>query len=46
LNIHAEEAFDEVMKSGNTNAAEMLRAVRGFLGENDIMAYLALMAVR
>ena len=42
----AELAFDEVMKSGNTNAADMLRAMRGFLGQNDMMAYLAMMAVR
>jgi len=42
----AEEAFDQVMKSGNTDAADMLRAVRTFLGENDMMAYLAMMAVR
>ena len=42
----AEAAFDEVMRSGNTNAADMLRAMRSFLGENDMMAYLAMMAVR
>ena len=42
----AELAFDEVMKSGNSNAADMLRAMRSFLGENDMMAYLAMMAVR
>ncbi|MCA3599691.1 MAG: restriction endonuclease, partial [Methylobacterium sp.] len=42
----AEKAFDEVMTSGNTDAAEMLRAMRGFLKENDMMAYLAMMAVR
>jgi DNA modification methylase len=42
----AERAFDEVMTSGNTDAAEMLRAMRGFLKENDMMAYLAMMAVR
>ena len=42
----AERAFDEVMQSGNTDAAEMLRAMRGFLKENDMMAYLAMMAVR
>lgn len=34
------------MTSGNTDAAEMLRAMRGFLKENDMMAYLAMMAVR
>ena len=42
----AEQAFDEVMQSGNSDAATMLRAIRQFLGENDMMAYLAMMAVR
>jgi hypothetical protein len=42
----AERAFDEVMDSGHTDAAEMLRAMRGMLRENDMMAYLAMMAVR
>jgi len=42
----AEDAFGEVLRSGNGNAAEMLRAMRSFLGENDMMAYLAMMAVR
>ncbi len=42
----AEEAYSDVMRSGNAAAAEMLRAMRGFLGENDMMAYLAMMAVR
>ena len=45
-NESAERAFDEVMESGNTDAAEMLRAMRAFLKENDMMAYLAMMAVR
>jgi adenine specific DNA methylase Mod len=45
-NVHAETAFDEVMHSGNSNAADLLRALRSFLGENDLMAYLAMMAVR
>jgi adenine specific DNA methylase Mod len=45
-NAHAEQAFDEVMKSGNTDVAEMLRAMRIFLKENDMMAYLTMMAVR
>ena len=34
------------MQSGNTDAAEMLRAMRSFLKENDMMAYLTMMAVR
>ncbi|KAB7739412.1 site-specific DNA-methyltransferase [Parvibaculum sedimenti] len=42
----AERAFDEVMRSGNSDAAEMLRAMRSFLKENDMMAYLTMMAVR
>lgn len=42
----AERAFSEVLESPNTQAAEMLRAMRLFLGENDMMAYLAMMAVR
>lgn len=45
-NPTAERAFDEVIHSGNTDAAEMLRAMRSFLKENDMMAYLAMMAVR
>jgi len=45
-NVHGEAAFDEVMRSGNTNAADLLRAMRSFLGDNDMMAYLAMMAVR
>ena len=45
-NEPAEQAFDEVMQSGNSDAAEMLRAMRSFLKENDMMAYLTMMAVR
>jgi site-specific DNA-methyltransferase (adenine-specific) len=45
-NETAERAFDEVINSGNSDAAEMLRAMRSFLKENDMMAYLAMMAVR
>ncbi|MEZ5796258.1 MAG: DNA methyltransferase [Paracoccaceae bacterium] len=45
-NDSAESAFADVLRSGNAAAAEMLRAMRGFLGENDMMAYLAMMAAR
>lgn len=45
-NESAESAFDEVMRSGNTDAFTLLRAMREFLGDNDMMAYLAMMAVR
>lgn len=42
----AELAFDGVMTAQNSAAAEMLRAMRSFLKENDMMAYLSMMAVR
>lgn len=45
-NDSAERAFDEVMQSGNTDVAELLRTLRAFLKENDMMAYLTMMAVR
>jgi DNA modification methylase len=45
-NDKAEDAFDQVMRSGLSGASELLRAMRGFLGENDMMAYLAMMAIR
>lgn len=42
----AERAFAAVLASPATQAAELLRAMRSFLGENDVMAYLAMMAAR
>ncbi len=39
----AEQAFDSVMQSGNSDVAELLRAMRAFLKENDMMAYLTMM---
>jgi DNA modification methylase len=45
-NASAERAFDRVLSSGQTDAAEILRSLRSFLKENDMMAYLAMMAVR
>jgi hypothetical protein len=43
--IPAEMAFDEAMASGPP-AAGILRAFRGFLGDSDVMAYLAMMVPR
>jgi site-specific DNA-methyltransferase (adenine-specific) len=43
---HAERAYAEVLASPATQAAQLLHAMRSFLGENDMMAYLARMAVR
>lgn len=45
-NDNAEAAFGDVMRSGNAAASTMLRAMRSFLGDNDMMAYLAMMVVR
>ncbi len=45
-NESAERAFDEVVTGPHSDAAIMLRAMRSALGENDMMAYLAMMAVR
>jgi site-specific DNA-methyltransferase (adenine-specific) len=45
-NDSAEAAFGDVVRSGNAAATTMLRAMRSFLGDNDMMAYLAMMAVR
>ena len=45
-NDAAEKAFDEVMGGPNPDVAEMLRAMRSFLRDNDMMAYLTHMAVR
>ena len=39
-NDSAEIAFDEVMGSGNSDVAELPRALRSVLKENDMMAYL------
>ncbi len=45
-NESAERAFDEVVTGPHSDATIMLRAMRSALGENDMMAYLAMMAVR
>ena len=45
-NEKAEDAYWQVLRGANTDAARMLEAMRSFLGENDMMAYLAMMAVR
>jgi site-specific DNA-methyltransferase (adenine-specific) len=42
----AEDAYWQVLRGPNSDAAKMLEAMRGFLGENDMMAYLAMMAIR
>jgi DNA modification methylase len=42
----AEKEFGEILSQTNTQIAEVVRALRQFLGENDMMAYLVMMANR
>ncbi len=42
----AEKEFGEILIQKNTQVAELMRALRQFLGENDMMAYLTMMANR
>ena len=42
----AQDEFREIAKCRNTDVAEMMQALRAFLGENDMMAYLTMMANR
>jgi site-specific DNA-methyltransferase (adenine-specific) len=42
----AERAYSKVLALPHTQAAELLHVTRSFLGENDVMAYLRMMAVR
>ncbi len=42
----AEESFDDVVRGENIRANQLLKALRSFLGDNDVMAYLAMMSAR
>ena len=42
----AEREFDELLHQSNTNVIELMRMLRAFLGMNDMMAYLTMMANR
>jgi len=39
-------AYDDAMKLGPRKLADLLQALRAFLGQNNMMAYLTMMAVR
>lgn len=45
-NEQAEREFGELVRQLNTDVSEMMQALRRFLGENDMMAYLTMMANR
>ena len=42
----AEQEFGEITRNADTNVSEMMIALRAFLGENDMMAYLTMMTNR
>jgi site-specific DNA-methyltransferase (adenine-specific) len=42
----SEEAYHEVVTTGPKKLADLLQALRSFLGANDMMAYLTMMAIR
>jgi DNA modification methylase len=42
----AEREFNELVQQSNTDVSEMMQALRRFLGENDMMAYLTMIANR
>ena len=45
-NDAAADAFDQVARSGHPHAFQLLDSLRRFLGENDMLAYLAMMTIR
>lgn len=44
--MESEYAYQEVVKEGSKKLADLLQAMRTFLGQNDMMAYLVMMAQR
>ena len=44
--IEAESAYHDVVMDGPKALADLLQAMRSFLGQNDMMAYLTMMAQR
>ena len=45
-NIESERSYREVVADGPKRLGDLLQAMRSFLGQNDMMAYLAMMAPR
>jgi len=44
--IHTEEIYFEIVEHGPKALADLIQALRQFLGTNDMMAYLVMMAIR
>jgi len=44
--LKAEETYAEIVENLPKKVADLTRALRSFLGENDMMAYLVMMTIR
>lgn len=44
--IESESEYKELVESGPKGIADLMQSMRGFLGTNDMMAYLVMMAIR
>jgi len=44
--MSSESAFHELVQKGPKKLSDLMQALRSFLGQNDMMAYLTMMAVR
>ena len=42
----AETQHEELVRNAPSKVVEMIRALRNFLGRNDVMAYLTIMCIR
>lgn len=45
-NMDAEDTYHELVTQGPRKLADLVQALRSFLGQNDMMAYLVMMAIR
>ena len=45
-NMDAEDAYHHLVTQGPRKLADLIQALRSFLGQNDMMAYLVMMAIR
>ena len=44
--IESEKTFNEIIRIAPANVIEMMKSIRQFLGQNDVMAYLTSMCIR
>lgn len=45
-NLEAEQTYTELLTQASDNIAKMIESLRGFIGDNQVMAYLVMMTVR